>query len=130
MPFRVIQPPSDKEQFAETGKRIYTAAKELGIPLDPEGFLFSWVNGTRVLVEEQGDEIVGVALLAVGRRWTRSDTTASVLEVETKGDYNGMLEFIKQICTAFGCTEVFVQNRAAVREGNINKYTVIGHMLG
>ena len=59
MPFRVIQPPSDQSQFTEEGKRLYAAAKALGIELDAEGFLYSWVEGVRVVVEETGDEIKG-----------------------------------------------------------------------
>ena len=66
MPFRVIQPPSDQEQFTAEGKRLFAAAIGLGIPLEPEGFLYSWVNGTRVLVEETAEgEIIGFLLLTV-----------------------------------------------------------------
>jgi hypothetical protein len=130
MPFRVIQPPTDPEQFTEEGKRLYSAAKELGIPLDPEGFLYSWVNGTRVVVEEIGGEIKGFALLAAGKRWTHNDTTATVLAMESSGDHEGLLEFLKQIATALGGTEMFVQNKAARRVGEENHYTVVGYMLG
>lgn len=130
MPFRVVQPPTDQEQFAEVGKRLYLAAQTLGIPLDPEGFLYSWVNGTRVLVEEVDDEIKGFALLAAGKRWTQSDTTATVLAMETAGDHDGLLEFIKQIASALGGTELFVQNKAAKRVGEETHYTIIGYQLG
>lgn len=132
MPFRVIQPPSDQAEFTEVAKRIYTAGIALGIPLDPnpEGFMFSWVNGVRVVVEEVEGEIKGLALVAIGKRWTHNDTTASVLVVESNGDYDGLIEFIKQICTVFGSTELFIQSRAVLREGGVNKYTIIGHMLG
>jgi hypothetical protein len=130
MPFRVIQPPSDPEQFTEEGKRLYTAAKALGVPLDPEGFLYSWVNGTRVVVEEVGGEIKGFALLAAGKRWTHNDTTATVLVMESSGDEPGLLEFMKQIATALGSTEMFVSSRAVQREGNENRYTVTGYLLG
>ena len=64
MPFRVVQPPTNQEEFAELGKRLFAAAQALGIPLDPEGFLYSWVNGTRVVIEEVDDEIKGFAMLA------------------------------------------------------------------
>ena len=130
MPFRVIQPPSDPEQFTEEGKRLYTAGKALGVPLEPEGFLHSWVSGTRVVVEEVDGEVVGFVLLAVGQRWTHSDATASALVLETKGDYDGLVEFLKQICAALGAAELFIQNRAVRREGDLNYYTVVGHLLG
>lgn len=130
MPFRVIQPPSDEKNFTEAGKRVYAASQELGMNFDPEGFLFSWVNGVRVVVEEVDDEIVGIGLVATGRRWTHNDTTASVLNVESKGDYDGLIDFMKQIATAFGCTEMFVENKAIQRNGDTNIYTVVGHLLG
>lgn len=130
MPFRVIQPPSDQTQFTEAGKRIYAAAQKLGIPLDAEGFLYSWVNGTRVIVEEQDGEIKGLALLAMGRRWTHNDTASSVLVMESLGDEEGLLDFIKQIASAFGSHELFVQNRIAQQVGNEKHYTIVGYQLG
>lgn len=130
MPFRVIQPPSDQEQFTAEGKRLFAAAIGLGIPLEPEGFLYSWVNGTRVVIEEVDDEIKGFAMLAAGKRWTHNDTTATVLVRESRGDEDGLLEFLKQIAAALGSTELFVQNRIAQRVGNENHYTIIGYMLG
>lgn len=130
MPFRVVQPPTNQEEFAELGKRLFAAAQALGIPLDPEGFLYSWVNGTRVVIEEVDDEIKGFAMLAAGKRWTHNDTTATVLVRESSGDEDGLLEFLKQIAAALGSTELFVQNRIAQRVGNENHYTIIGYMLG
>lgn len=130
MSFRVVQPPSNQEEFTELGKRLYAAAQALNLPLDPEGFLYSWVNGTRVVVEEVGDEIKGFAMLAAGKRWTHNDTTATVLVMESSGDKAGLLEFLKQIAAALGSTELFVQNRIAQRVGNENHYTIIGYLLG
>lgn len=130
MPFRVVQPPTNQEEFAELGKRLFAAAQALGIPLDPEGFLYSWVNGTRVVIEEVDDEIKGFAMLAAGKRWTHNDTTATVLVFESSGDVDGLLEFLKQIAAALGSTELFVQNKAVKRVGNENHYLVVGHLLG
>ena len=130
MPFRVVQPPTNQEEFAELGKRLFAAAQALNVPLDPEGFLYSWVNGTRVVIEEVDDEIKGFAMLAAGKRWTHNDTTATVLVRESRGDEDGLLEFLKQIAAALGSTELFVQNRIAQRVGNENHYTIIGYMLG
>ena len=103
MPFRVVQPPTNQEEFAELGKRLFAAAQALNVPLDPEGFLYSWVNGTRVVIEEVDDEIKGFAMLAAGKRWTHNDTTATVLVRESRGDEDGLLEFLKQIAAALPC---------------------------
>ncbi len=130
MSFRVVQPPTNQDEFAALGKRLFAAAQALNLPLDPEGFLYSWVNGTRVVVEEVNDEIKGFAMLAAGKRWTHNDTTATVLVMESSGDEAGLLEFLKQIAAALGSTELFVQNRIAQRVGNENHYTIIGYLLG
>ena len=130
MSFRVVQPPTNQDEFAALGKRLFAAAQALNLPLDPEGFLYSWVNGTRVVVEEVNDEIKGFAMLAAGKRWTHNDTTATVLVMESSGDEAGLLEFLKQIAAALGSTELFVQNRIAQRIGNENHYTIIGYLLG
>lgn len=130
MSFRVVQPPTNQDEFAALGKRLFAAAQALNLPLDPEGFLYSWVNGTRVVIEEVGDEIKGFAMLAAGKRWTHNDTTATVLVMESSGDEAGLLEFLKQIASALGSTELFVQNRIAQRVGNENHYTIIGYLLG
>lgn len=130
MPFRVVQPPSNQEEFTELGQRLFAAAQALNIPLEPEGFLYSWVNGSRVVIEEVGDEIKGFAMLAAGKRWTHNDTTASVLVMESSGDEDGLLDFLKQIAAALGSTELFVQRRIAQRVGNENHYTIVGYLLG
>lgn len=130
MPFRVVQPPTDQEQFTELGKRLYAAAQALNVPLEPEGFLYSWVNGTRVVIEEVGDEIKGFALMAAGKRWTHGDTTATVLLKASNGDADGLFEFLKQIAAALGSTEMFVQSDEVKQVGNEKHYTVIGHQLG
>ncbi len=130
MSFRVVQPPTNQDEFAALGKRLFAAAQALNLPLDPEGFLYWWVNGTRVVVEEVNDEIKGFAMLAAGKRWTHNDTTATVLVMESSGDEAGLLEFLKQIAAALGSTELFVQNRIAQRVGNENHYTIIGYLLG
>ena len=130
MSFRVVQPPSNQEEFTELGKRLFAAAQALNVPLDPEGFLYSWVNGTRVVVEEVGDEIKGFALMAAGKRWTHNDTTATVLVMESNGDAEGLFEFLKQIAAALGSAELFVQGKEVKHVGNENHYTVVGHRLG
>lgn len=130
MPFRVIQPPSDQTQFTAEGKRLYEAAKALGIELDAEGFLYSWVEGVRVVVEEVDGEIKGFIMLAAGKRWTHSDSTATILVMETIGDEEGLLEFVKQIASALGATELFKQEKGFKQVGNEKHYTIVGHLLG
>ena len=130
MPFRVIQPPSDQTQFTAEGKRWYEAAKALGIELDAEGFLYSWVEGVRVVVEEVDSEIKGFIMLAAGKRWTHSDSTATILVMETIGDEEGLLEFVKQIASALGATELFKQEKGFKQVGNEKHYTIVGHLLG
>lgn len=128
MSFVVVQPPKDETEFAELGKQLVEAGRALGMQLEAEGFLFSWIGGTRVLVEKtEAGEIVSMALVTIGKRWTHNDTTATVLLME--GNREQMLEFVKQIASALGATELFVQNPLPVQRLKHREYTVIGYEL-
>lgn len=128
MSFNVVQPPKDETEFAELGKQLVEAGRALGMQLEAEGFLFSWIGGTRVLVEKtEAGEIVSMALVTIGKRWTHNDTTATVLLME--GNREQMLEFVKQIASALGATELFVQNPLPVQRLKHREYTVIGYQL-
>lgn len=114
--FKVIQPPADEKILAETGKRIISAALDLGMTPDTQGFLMAWINGTRVVIEEDGTgKIVGLALLALGKRWVQNDFTATILGIKGE-NFDGMLDFIKQICAVMGVTSLFHQPDGAVEE--------------
>lgn len=128
MSFNVVPPPKDETEFAELGKQLVEAGRALGMQLEAEGFLFSWIGGTRVLVEKtETGEIVSMALVTIGKRWTHNDTTATVLLME--GNREPMLEFVKQIASALGATELFVQNPLPVQRLKHREYTVIGYQL-
>ena len=107
MSYHVLQPPTDGEAFKTLGKEIFDASRELGMTLDAEGFLFAWVNGTRVIAERDATgKIIGLALLAVGKRWHASDFTASLLEMKSP-DMDGMMDFAKQMCAVMGASSLF-----------------------
>jgi hypothetical protein len=108
MPFNVIQPPAEEQKLAEVGRELFEAAKKLGIKLDLQGFIFAWANGTRVLVERSpAGEIVSLALMTVGHRWTHDDFTATLLHFE--GNTAGLLEFAKTIANALGAKTLFYE---------------------
>lgn len=129
MPFFVIQPPKDEQEYADTGKEIYEASKVLGMDLDPEGFLFSWTAGTRVAVERDGSgKIISMALVTVGRRWIRQDTTATVLEI--RGNREAMFEYVKQIASALGASSLFIEEEQVnTVNPKLKQYTVSEHIL-
>jgi hypothetical protein len=107
MPFQVVQPPNEEPRLAEVGKEIVAAARGLGANLEVESFLISWLGGTRVAVErDAAGVIIGLALVAIGKRWVQSDFGASLLF------FNGtpaLFEFVKQICSALGSSSIFVE---------------------
>lgn len=128
MSFLVVQPPKDEQEFAALGKELVEAGRKLGMHLEAEGFLYSWIGGTRVVIErDTSGEIVTMGLVSLGKRWTHNDTTATVLLLE--GNREPMLEFIKQISAALGATELFVQNPLPVQKLKHREYTVIGYEL-
>lgn len=101
MGFKVIQPPKDEAKLAEVIRPVIEAAHANGLALEPEPFIYSWLNGTRLLVEEQDGVIVGVALMAVGIQWINNDFTATLLANAGKNKAS-MLEFAKTISAALG----------------------------
>lgn len=107
MSFSVVPPPKDTDKFAEVGKQIVEAALSLGINLDTEGFLYTWLAGTRVLIQRDGDKIVSMALMVSGRRWVSSDDKATVLAYA--GDKEGILGFSKTIAEAMGASALIYE---------------------
>lgn len=127
MGFSVVQPPDDDTKLAEVGKELIAAGGRLGMTLETEGFLFAWLSGCRVFVERQGTEIVSMALVSVGQKWTDGNHTASVLEI--RGNREGLLDFIKPVVTAIGVKELFVQDELSTPTTDHNVYTVRGYRL-
>lgn len=125
MGFAVIQPPADEQQLSEAGKEIVVAAAGFGLVLDTEGFLMSWISGTRVMVERDDDDgtITSLALVAVGKRWMHRDFTASALALH--GNREAMLEFVKTICNALGATALYVEEPEPLDEQpGVTRYVV------
>lgn len=129
MPFFVIQPPANEQEYANVGKEIYEASIRLGMTLDPEGFLFAWTAGTRVIVErDDSDVIVSLALVTIGRRWVRRDNTATVLEL--RGNRETLFEYVKQIAAALGASSLFIEEpEVDTSTPRQKRYTVTEHIL-
>lgn len=108
--FEVLTPPADETKFAELGKEILAAGAKLGMTLEPEGFLFSWTSGTRIVVERDNTskEIIGMGIVSVGRRWIANDFSATILEFRGEKK-QPLFDFIVQICKAQGATVLFFE---------------------
>lgn len=102
----VIAPPSTDEGLHQVGRRIVEAGQKLGIHLEPEGFLYAWVSGTRVIVIEDADKnITSMALMTYGMRWVDSDSVATILRLE--GDQQEeLLKFCATLATGLGATQL------------------------
>lgn len=107
MSFEILNPPKGDLELIEKTREVLTAAKELGLEIDPEGFVYSWVGGTKLVVEYDGDKIVSVAVLTIGSRWTVNDITAHVLLMA--GNKEGLLSFMKVMCQAANASSLFYQ---------------------
>lgn len=113
MPFMVVQPPKDEEQFAEVGKELHAAVKKFGMDMEPQGFLLSWVNGTRAIVERnEAGEIVGIALVTIGQRWVQNDFSATVLFFQGS---DALHDFVLQIASALGARSLYEQTNMLTR---------------
>jgi hypothetical protein len=130
MTYHVVPPPKDEKLLAEVGKELVQAAFNLGANIQPEGFLFAWVGGTRAIVErDPAGKIITLAMMQVGKRWVENDLTGTVLILEG-ANQDAMVEFLKSICAAMGASHMFVQNKLYTQKAKHREYTVIGHEIG
>lgn len=117
-------------KLAEMAKPIVDAGQRLGIPVDPPGFMFAWVNGVRVIAEKDGQgEIVGLAFLAVGHRWIGADGGATLMAMESEHPFE-MMNFIKAIAAATGATTLYHETRVVERENGIKEHVVVAYPTG
>lgn len=122
MSFQVIQPPAEEARLAKVGKEIVAASLALGAKLEIEAFLISWLNGTRVVVERDiAGAIIGMGLVAVGKRWVQSDFAATVLFFKGTPE---LLGFVKQICTALGANALFMETDVLTETPEKNTYEI------
>jgi hypothetical protein len=98
---KVVQPPQKEEDLPTVGKWLYEGIRALGIELDIEGFLLVWTGGTtKMIVETDVDnKIVSAALLTIGKKWTDSRQSASILAMQ--GDRKKLIEYCTNLATAF-----------------------------
>jgi hypothetical protein len=130
MSFHVIPPPKDEKLLAEVGKELVQAAFNLGVPIQPEGFLYAWVGGVRAVVERNAEgKIITLAMMQVGKLWTENRLTGTVLILEG-ASREPMIEYLKSLCAMMGATEMFVQNKLYEQRAKHREYTVIGHEIG
>lgn len=129
MTFHVVQPPADEAAFNAVGVEMFEASRKLGFEFDAQGFLYSWTAGTRVIVERDAEgQIIGMVLLAVGKRWIANDFTASVMAV--KGDRDALLAYTRNIAAALGATSLFIENEEPeILTAGQRRWTVIEHKL-
>jgi len=110
MTYEVVQPPTTEQELAKLGKEILETAEKLGRPMDVEGFLQSWLGGTRVVAERDASgNITGLALVAVGRRWLFQDYAASVIWYKA-ADTKALLNYIRMIANALGAKYMYVES--------------------
>lgn len=130
MSYEVIQPPTSEQSLAKLGEEVLLAAKELGRPMDVEGFLQAWLSGLRVIAERNAEnKITGLALLAVGRRWLFQDVAATVVWKKAKDDA-ALLNYIKMLASALGAVNLYVETDKPLEEtDSFTRYEIVQHVL-
>jgi hypothetical protein len=98
---KVVQPPQKEDDIPVVGKWLYEGLLALDITLDIQGFLMAWTSGgTKMIVETDTDnKIISAALMTVGRKWTDSRESATVLII--RGDRSKMIDYCTNLATAF-----------------------------
>lgn len=120
----IQQPPRNEEDLEAKAKEIVKAAHAMGIQIDPAGFLMSWASGTLVLVDRDDEtkEIVGLAFMATGNRWTDSLNKASILRIT--GDVDALLQFAKTAAKATGAESLYYEEKALDSGEGFSRYVV------
>lgn len=118
MGFEIVPPPKENEDdIAEASKEILAAAAKLGDEMEPRGFIYSWISGTRVVVnKDEKGEIVGLCLFTAGRRWSSNDDTAHILRRD--GKMEGVIDFVKTMCLAIGVSSLYYEEDDVLEEGD------------
>lgn len=120
----VEAPPKDDEKLKEKAKELVTAAIRLGLGIEPQGFIVAWATGVRVIVDRDDEtgEVVGMAFLAVGQRWTDSLDKATLLRVI--GDLDKILAFAKTVAKAAGSVSLFHEERVLEETEDFTRFVV------
>lgn len=108
MTFEVLLPPEDAKNLTDATVEVVEAAIRMGQDVEPEGFIYSWMAGSRLVVHRDKDRnIDGIAMFTMGKRWTHSDQKAHVLLL--LGDKSALLGFVVNMAKALGITGVFYE---------------------
>lgn len=108
MTFEVLTPPDDADNLTEAAVEVIKAAIDMDQDIEPEGFIYSWVGGSRLVVKRGADrKIEGIAMFSMGKRWTHSDMKAHILIL--LGDRQALLDYVVNMAKALGITGVFYE---------------------
>lgn len=105
-----VLPPKDEAGVKAALERVLNVAKHLKLTLSPEGFVAAWLSdNTRVVIAHEGEEPVGFAIMAFGRRYFDENFTASVLVAEGPARPQ-VLEFLRDMATMLGAERMFYEH--------------------
>lgn len=109
MKFEVLTPPDDADKLTNATVEVITAAIDLGLDVEPEGFILSWASGSRLVVHRNAEnKIDGIAMFTMGRRWTHSDMKAHILIL--LGEKQILIDYVVNMAKALGVTGVFYED--------------------
>ena len=124
MAFEVITAPGDDKTLAAAAREVLEAAVKIGnSPMDIEGFLYSWISGTRVVIERDDTtrEIVSLGIFTAGEQWPHVRTVAHILRID--GNEQATFDFIKTLCKAIGVRAIYHETgEQANEDGTITHF--------
>lgn len=111
MTYRILAllPSSDPEKLKERVETIAKAARAAGVVLEAQGLVTSLMSDSmRFLVAMEGDNFVGLAAAASGRRWFDPAPSTSVLFAAGPARQQ-LLEYIVDMAKMLGSTRLFYE---------------------
>lgn len=103
--FKIINCPSDEKQASEMADFLGGAMKDLGISVNGQVFVNLWVtNDIKIILEQDGDEVVGMCLMRHGFNVVSTKRSASIIEIKSKRSMLELYEFSCTVAQALGCS--------------------------
>lgn len=129
MTFEVLTPPDDVENLTKATVEVIKAAIDMGLDVEPEGFIYSWASGSRLVVKrDESGKIVGIAMFTIGRRWTHSDMKAHILIL--LGDKEALVGYVVNLAKAVGASGVFYEDSTMAETTTHRDYLVREIIVG
>jgi len=104
-----FMPSSDVEKVKLDAVKLIEAASAVGVSMDLQGFVTSWLSDSvRVVVAYEEDKVTGFGLMSSGRRYFDDKLTASILVAQGPARKD-VLQYLLEMARILGAQLLFYE---------------------